>query len=128
MNKKSNKIINDLTRKCKSMSEQQELPFFQRAISMIRQIPSGKVATYGQISILISNSVRGARAVGYALAGLKGEEAQEVPWWRVMNAQGRISNPKGRPRAALQQQLLEDEGVIFEDGRVDLDKFGWEGA
>lgn len=105
----------------------QKKPFFQRAISMVSCIPSGKVATYGQISILISNSVRGARAVGFALAGLKGKDVQEVPWWRVMNAQGRISNPKGRPRAALQQQLLEDEGIIFEEGRVDLDEFGWEG-
>lgn len=110
------------------MNKQQQRPFFEPAISMVRRIPSGKVATYGQISILVSNSVQKARAVGYALAALSEEEAQEVPWWRVMNKQGRISNPRARPRGALQQQLLEDEGVIFEEGQVDLDEFGWEGV
>ena len=109
------------------MSEQ-HISFFQRAIDMIRRVPYGKVTTYGQISILICNSVRGARAVGYALAGLSEEEAQEVPWWRVINAQGRISNSNQRHRATLQRQLLEDEGVQFgEDDRVDLSRFGWEG-
>ena len=109
------------------MSEER-ISFFQRAIDMIRRVPHGKVSTYGQISILICNSVRGARAVGYALAGLSEEGAEDVPWWRVINAQGGISNSNQRHRATLQRQLLQDEGVQFgQNNRVDLSRFGWEG-
>ncbi len=102
--------------------------FFARAIEMIRQIPEGEVTTYGQIALLISGSIRGARAVGYALAALSDEEAQEVPWWRVINAHGRISNSNARLHAAHQRELLEAEGVTFgEDERVDLTRYGWDG-
>ncbi|MGB0384121.1 MAG: MGMT family protein [Ardenticatenaceae bacterium] len=108
----------------------QPISFFQRAIEMIKRVPHGKVTTYGQISILISDSVRRARAVGYALAGLSEQEAQEVPWWRVINGQGRISNSRrrGGDRQTLQRQLLEDEGVVFDEAdQVDLFRFGWPG-
>lgn len=102
--------------------------FFARAIEMIKQIPYGEVTTYGQIAVLISGSVRGARAVGYALAALSDEEAKVVPWWRVINAYGRISNSNSRLHATRQRELLEEEGVIFgEDDRVDLARYGWDG-
>lgn len=102
--------------------------FFQRAVAMVRRIPYGEVTTYGQISILISGSVRGARAVGYALAALSDEEAEEVPWWRVINAHGRISNSNRHLNATRQRELLEAEGVEFgADERVELSRFGWEG-
>ncbi len=102
--------------------------FFQKAIAMVRQIPYGEVTTYGQIALLISGTVRGARAVGYALAALTEAEAQEVPWWRVINAQGRISNSNMRLHADRQRAMLEAEGVEFgADERVDLARFGWDG-
>ncbi|MDQ4077027.1 MAG: MGMT family protein [Chloroflexota bacterium] len=102
--------------------------FFQRAIDMVKQIPHGEVTTYGQVSILISGTVRGARAVGYALAALSDEEARVVPWWRVINAEGRISNSNQRHSAAKQRQLLEEEGVQFdENDRVDFSRYGWDG-
>lgn len=110
---------------------EQPRSFFQNSIDMIRRIPVGQVATYGQISILVSNSVRKARAVGYALASSSKEEGQEVPWWRVINAKGRISSSRRRgwgDRQRLQRQLLEDEGVKFDEyDEVDLARFGWKG-
>lgn len=106
----------------------QSSSFFQRAIEMVKRIPDGQVSTYGQISRLMSGSVRGARAVGYALAGLSEEEAQVIPWWRVINAQGRISNSRQEHRAIIQRKLLEEEGIKFdEDESIDLSSFGWQG-
>ncbi len=108
--------------------EPERITFFDRAIEMVRRVPYGEVTTYGQIAILISGSVRGARAVGYALAALSEEEARVVPWWRVINAQGRISNSHSRNSAGRQRELLEAEGVQFdEEARVDLARFGWDG-
>ncbi|MGH2544946.1 MAG: MGMT family protein, partial [Ardenticatenaceae bacterium] len=86
--------------------------FFARAIETVRRIPPGEVTTYGQISILISGTIRGARAVGYALAALSDEDARVVPWWRVINAQGRISNSNSRHSAPRQRALLEAEGIV----------------
>jgi methylated-DNA-protein-cysteine methyltransferase-like protein len=108
--------------------EAQHIPFFRRAIEMVRQIPYGEVTTYGQISILIAGTIRGARAVGYALAALSDEDADIVPWWRVINAQGRISTSHSHHNASLQRTLLEREGVEFSaDERVDLGRYGWDG-
>jgi methylated-DNA-protein-cysteine methyltransferase-like protein len=68
---------------------------------------------------------RGARGVGWALAGLSSDQAQVVPWWRVINAAGRISNEYN---AALQRELLEAEGVAFDErGYVDLGRYLWDG-
>jgi len=84
---------------------------YTRIYTFVRKIPSGKVATYGQIAQLADC---GARQVGYALAALKDDS---VPWFRVINARGRIR---------LQRALLEGEGVLFDEtGRVDLKQFGW---
>jgi methylated-DNA-protein-cysteine methyltransferase-like protein len=95
-----------------------------------RQIPAGKVATYGQIAALIpapdgasESGYRawGARWVGGAMAACP----SDVPWQRVVNAQGKISLRKG---AEQQRQLLEAEGVVFDDrDRIDLVEFGWQG-
>jgi methylated-DNA-protein-cysteine methyltransferase-like protein len=91
---------------------------YTRIYTFVRKIPSGKVATYGQIARMADC---GARQVGYALAALKDDS---VPWFRVINAKGRISLPRGKE---LQRALLEGEGVQFdESGRVDLKQFGWD--
>ena len=95
---------------------------------MVRQIPPGEVTTYGQIAYLISGTRRGARAVGYALAALSPADAERVPWWRVINAQGRISISHLRLSVDEQRRRLEAEGIEFdEEDRVDLSRFGWEG-
>ncbi len=90
--------------------------------AVVRQIPPGRVATYGQIGMSLSPPCP-ARTVGWALAALgRSGAGKEVPWHRVVNSQGRVST--GR----YQRELLEREGVVFDDdGRIDLDEFGWSG-
>ena len=94
---------------------------YQRIYAVVRRIPRGRVATYGQVARL-AGLPRGARQVGYALHALR--EGSVVPWHRVINAQGRISQ---RPVGAITQRiLLEREGVTFgAAGRTSLSRFGW---
>jgi methylated-DNA-protein-cysteine methyltransferase-like protein len=90
---------------------------------VVRQVPAGRVTTYGQVAAIVGRSVD-ARVVGYAMAGLTSD--LDVPWQRVINSQGKISLT-GRS-AEAQHQMLEAEGIVFDaDGRVDLDICGWEG-
>lgn len=94
-----------------------------RIYDVVRRVPSGKVATYGQIATIAGLDGQ-ARQVGYAMAAIG--RASAVPWQRVINAQGRISmRGEGPAGSIIQQQLLEREGVIFDGGRVDLKRFGW---
>jgi methylated-DNA-protein-cysteine methyltransferase-like protein len=104
---------------------------YQAAVwEITRQVPPGKVTTYGQIAGMIpppgSLNIKeyetfSARWVGGALANCPAD----VPWQRVINAQGKISF---RPGAGLQRQLLENEGVEFDDRqRIDFDLYGWNG-
>lgn len=102
--------------------------FYARAWALVRQIPPGRVATYGQIAWLLSpppgvdfETYRafGARWVGGAMAACP----QDVPWQRVINARGGISP---RPGAERQRELLEAEGIVFVNDRIDLKKYGWE--
>lgn len=89
----------------------------------VRQIPVGRVATYGQVAEL-AGLTRGARQVGYALAAL--DDSQDIPWHRVVNAQGRISGRAEPAFEVLQRSLLEAEGVTFSAaGRISLERFGW---
>lgn len=98
--------------------------YYDDVYEVVRRIPRGKVSTYGRIAQM-SAVPRGARGVGWALAGLGPDRAREVPWWRVINAAGRISNEFN---ATLQRELLEAEGVTFDElGYVDLDWFLWDG-
>jgi methylated-DNA-protein-cysteine methyltransferase-like protein len=95
-----------------------------------RQVPPGKVSTYGQIAGMIpppaSMNLKdyeafGARWVGGAMANCP----EDVPWQRVINSQGKISQ---RPGAEKQRQLLEGESVQFDErDRVDFDQCGWSG-
>jgi len=91
---------------------------------VIRRIPRGKVAAYGQIARLAGFPGQ-ARLVGYALHALRDGSGPRVPWWRVLNARGEISLPAPADQD-LQRSLLEDEGIVFDlRGRVDLKRFGW---
>lgn len=95
---------------------------YRRIYEVVRHIPSGRVATYGQVAAVVGPEVT-ARQVGEAMAALRdGSPEPSVPWQRVINAQGKVST--GRQ----QQQVLEQEGVIFNTkGCTDLHRFGWQG-
>lgn len=104
--------------------------FFGMVWKIVREIPVGKVATYGQIASYIPTppgvppetypAVR-ARWVGQAMAA----SPNGVPWQRVINSQGKIS---GRPGAERQRSLLEGEGIPFDERqRIDLKRYGWQG-
>lgn len=104
-----------------------EPSFFHRVYAVVRQIPRGKVASYGQIAALLGHP-QAARTVGWALSALSGSEIEDVPWQRVINSHGRISISRVDVSAELQRALLEEEGVEFDArGYVDLERFGWEG-
>jgi methylated-DNA-protein-cysteine methyltransferase-like protein len=95
---------------------------WQRIYAVVRRVPRGRVATYGQVSRL-AGLVNGARQAGYALHALPAHTA--VPWHRVLGAVGRISL-RDPGSAATQRLLLEREGVRFDaGGRVDLRTFQW---
>ena len=99
-------------------------PVYERINGVVRQIPAGKVATYGQIAEIVGGCT--ARMVGYAMAALPFDT--DVPWQRVINRQGKVSPRSSGAGSALQRQLLEAEGVDFSvDGRVDFSVVGWEG-
>ena len=96
---------------------------FNKIYEIILEIPQGKVATYGQVAAL-AGKPRAARTVGWALNSHP--KSTELPWQRVINAGGKSSLPLDSKRK-LQQALLEKEGVVFEDGQVNLDVFQWDG-
>jgi methylated-DNA-protein-cysteine methyltransferase-like protein len=103
--------------------------YYEQVWNLVRKIPSGKVASYGQIALMlpVPNGVEfetyktlGPRWVGGAMAACP----DDVPWQRVINSQGKISE---RPGAERQRQLLEEEGVVFIKDKVDFKKYGWRG-
>jgi methylated-DNA-protein-cysteine methyltransferase related protein len=106
--------------------------FNHKVWALVRQIPPGKVSTYGQIASLLppppgmdpkSYLAFGARWVGGAMAACP----QDVPWQRVINSQGKVSLRPGGG-GAHQRELLESEGVIFDEhDRVDLKRYAWDG-
>jgi methylated-DNA-protein-cysteine methyltransferase-like protein len=96
--------------------------FFETVYAVVRRIPRGRVATYGQVALL-AGSPRGARAVGWALRALDPRAERTVPWHRVVGAAGRISLRAGF--GPLQQRRrLRAEGVRFRAGCVDLAHHG----
>jgi methylated-DNA-protein-cysteine methyltransferase-like protein len=94
---------------------------FQHVYEVVRMIPRGQVATYGQIAAIVSH--RGAaRTVGWALHSLV--TGTDVPWHRVINAKGQISLKPG----TRQISLLREEGIIVNaQGQVDMKRFQWPG-
>ena len=104
--------------------------FNSQVWEIVRKIPPGRVATYGQIARLIQAlpgmepkeyQAWSPRWVGAAMAACP----EDVPWQRVINSQGKISLREGADQS-VQRQLLEEEGVLFDSHeRVDLKKYGW---
>ncbi len=99
--------------------------FTSRIIQLIKRIPRGKVATYGQIALLAGNH-RAARLVARVLHSSSRKE--RLPWHRVINGQGKVSLPAGGGREE-QLDLLAEEGVTFGmEGRLDLKLYLWSPA
>ena len=103
--------------------------YYEQVWNLVRQIPRGKVASYGQIALMIpppvgvdfeSYKAFSPRWVGGAMAACP----DDVPWQRVINSQGKISE---RPGAERQRTLLEEEGVLFVKDKVDMKKYAWRG-
>ncbi|MDX1521706.1 MAG: MGMT family protein [Anaerolineae bacterium] len=103
--------------------------YFEHVWDLVRQIPPGKVATYGQIAQMIpppegieleEYKAFSPRWVGGAMAACP----KDVPWQRVINSQGKISHRSG---AEKQRQLLEDEGLLFVKDKLDLKVYQWRG-
>lgn len=101
--------------------------FFDQVYQIVRQIPPGQVASYGQVAALLGHP-RAARTVGWALAALREGDVADVPWQRVINSQGRVSIRNMEHAPEEQRLLLEAEGVEFnERGYIDWRRFGWQG-
>lgn len=100
------------------------MKFEQKVCSIIKRIPKGKVATYGQVAAM-AGSPMAARAVGMILRNC----AEDLPWQRVINSRGEISIVNFSYPPMMQRDLLRDEGVeVVGDSRlykVDLDKYLW---
>ena len=96
---------------------------YERIYAAVKRIPSGRVATYGDVAAAAGLPGR-PRQVGYALHALP--EARAVPWHRVINAQGTVSARAEPWFESVQRRLLEREGVEFDAaGRVSLARFRW---
>jgi len=97
-------------------------PLYQRIYTLTRQIPPGRVISYGRIGQLIGCT---ARTVGFAMAALPA--GSDVPWQRVINSQGKVSPRSDGEGNILQRDLLEAEGVCFDQQqRIDFQRYGWE--
>ena len=98
---------------------------YDRIYEIVRLIPKGQVATYGQIAEL-ANLAGKARVVGYALYRVD-MQVLDIPWQRVVNAKGKVSlSPWRFGTDYLQRSLLESEGIIFNGAdQIDLRKYLW---
>jgi len=104
--------------------------YYAQVWDLVRQVPEGRVVSYGQVALMLpppmgvefeTYKAFGPRWVGGAMANCP----DDVPWQRVINSKGEISQ---RPGAQKQKEILLAEGVIFsEKGRVDFKKYGWKG-
>jgi methylated-DNA-protein-cysteine methyltransferase-like protein len=92
---------------------------------VVAGIPRGHVLTYGEVARLAGMS-RAARRVSMAMR--RAPRGMKLPWQRVINAQGKISFPTDSSGYQRQKELLEQEGVVFMNGKIDLERFGYQGA
>ena len=99
---------------------------YARIYAIVRKVPRGRVATYGQVARLAKLPGQ-ARHVGYAMYALP--TGTTVPWQRIINAKGEISRRSQAGGQLTQRMILEREGVPFNArGRIDLRRYGWPGA
>ena len=94
---------------------------FEKIYEVVKSIPKGRVATYGQVALLAGNP-RWARVVGYVLH--VNPEPGIIPCHRVVNREGKVTPSFAFGGESVQRRLLESEGIVFEsDGRIDLGKY-----
>jgi methylated-DNA-protein-cysteine methyltransferase related protein len=104
------------------MSSGPDRRLYERIYLVVQQVPHGAVATYGDIAAVVAEGCD-ARTVGYALNELRKGREDEVPWQRIVNAQGGISTP-----GSLQREVLASEGIPSDlRGRIDLARYRWPG-
>jgi methylated-DNA-protein-cysteine methyltransferase-like protein len=97
--------------------------FSDLVIKIVKTIPKGKVASYGQIA-LIAGEPRAARQVGWIL---NQKSDGQTPWWRVINNSGRISIKHPEISALEQKELLEKERIkVTKNFEIDIKKYRWE--
>ena len=102
------------------MNRVDDKTYRERVYEIVRQIPSGRVMTYGQIAEILGEGYT-PRTVGYVMHGA---DSQNVPWQRVINSQGACSTGRMTMPVNLQQNMLESEGVVFR-GKCDLREYLW---
>jgi len=98
---------------------------FEKIYEVVRKIPYGKVATYGQIALLAGNP-HWSQVVGYALHS--NPDPDGIPCYRVVNRFGALSSAFAFGGINRQQELLEAEGIAVKDGKVDLKEYLWDGT
>lgn len=104
------------------MITEEQPRLYEKIYAVVRQIPRGRVSTYGQVSKMVPGVT--ARMVGYAMAATPAKS--DIPWQRVINAKGKISPHGAGFGSAMQHQLLIEEGVAFDPaGVINLSCFGW---
>src|SRR5512135_2135341 len=104
-------------------NEPGETPFTRQVKAVLRAIPRGRVATYGQVAALAGRE-RAARGVAWILHS--SSEAAGLPWHRVIGGQGRISLPRGKGSEEQKRKLAAEGVVVGRTGRIDLERYQWE--
>jgi methylated-DNA-protein-cysteine methyltransferase-like protein len=104
------------------MKTHEPTEFTKSVIKLIKSIPKGRVATYGQIAAL-AGSPHGSRGVVWILTS--STRKHSLPWQRVVGAKGKISFPRLSVKFTRQSRMLEAEGIEIKDGKIDLLIFGW---
>jgi len=99
--------------------------WYQNVWKVVSEIPPGHVLTYGEVARLSGNA-GWARRVSQALR--RAPRKMNLPWHRVINSQGKISFPEDSSGWVRQKAMLEDEGVVFLKGKINLERFGYRGA
>lgn len=104
------------------MGNAAECALYERIYEVVRQVPAGMVASYGDIATIVGGE-GDARTVGYALNEIPKHGGESVPWQRIIGSAGTIST-----RGPRQRRLLEEEGVVFDArGRVNMAQYRWPG-
>ncbi len=96
-----------------------------RIWQVVSQVPAGSVVTYGQVAAM-AGLPNHARMVGSVLKQLP--KGSKIPWHRVINSQGRISFNEGSSQYLLQQERLTTEGIEFDNERISLHRYQWQGG
>ena len=102
-----------------------DVNWYRNVWKVVLEIPSGHVLTYGEVARL-AGLPGAARRVSQALR--RAPRGMNLPWHRVINSQGKISFPEDSSGWVRQKDMLEAEGVVFLNAKINLDQFGYRGA